>query len=339
MCDTLCALGPVSAAGLTMLAKNSDRPPTEAQPLEWHPARDEATTRTTYLTIDGAGSPTVPFLGSRPSWIWGVEHGVNDAGVAIGNEAVWTTVDPAGAPEALIGMDLVRLGLERATTAAEAVEVMTALLERHGQGGPCHPGGGQSYWSSFLVADATSAVVLETSGREWATEAVDGTRAISNRLTIPAFHDRLHPDTGGLIEHFVDPRLEASQAVLAAAPGDVAATKAHLRSHVGNDGYSVCMHAPAADATTASMITLLGGPRPRGWFLLGRPCRSVYVPLWVGRDLGTPPSWERFAGLRDEHRDVTRALEAELDADAADDDQWGPEAWARVDALLSSLGL
>ena len=84
-------------------------------------------------------------LGSRPAWIWGFEHGLNEAGVAIGNEAVWTTLDAAGAPEALIGMDLVRLGLERATTAAEAVEVMTALLERHGQGGSCHPNGGQAY--------------------------------------------------------------------------------------------------------------------------------------------------------------------------------------------------
>jgi hypothetical protein len=339
VCDALCALPPAGAAGVTLFAKNSDRPPAEAQPLEWHPARDEDRTTTTYLEIDGAGRPTVPFLGSRPAWMWGVEHGVNEAGVAIGNEAVWTTLDPTGAPDALIGMDLVRLGLERATTAGEAIDVITTLLERHGQGGACHPDTGHAYWSSFLVADAQSAVVLETSGREWATEPVRATRAISNRLTIPAFHDRLHPDTHGLTERYVDPRLDASGALLASAPGDVAATKAHLRNHVGNDGYSVCMHAPAADATTASMITLLGGERPRGWFLLGRPCRSVYVPLWVGRELGTPPAWQRFAGLRDEHRDVTFALEAGLDADAADDDEWGPEAWRRVDDLLTSIGL
>ena len=35
------------------------------------------------------------------------------------------------------GMDLLRLGLERARTALEGVEVITRLLEEHGQGGQC----------------------------------------------------------------------------------------------------------------------------------------------------------------------------------------------------------
>lgn len=35
-----------------------------------------------------------------------------------------------------------RLALERATTAAEAVDVVTSLLEAHGQGGPCEEEGG-----------------------------------------------------------------------------------------------------------------------------------------------------------------------------------------------------
>ena len=38
----------------------------------------------------------------------------------------------------LLGMDLLRLGLERAATAAEAVDIITALLERHDEHGGEH---------------------------------------------------------------------------------------------------------------------------------------------------------------------------------------------------------
>ena len=51
-------------------------------------------------------------------------------------------------------MDLVRLALERAATAEEAVSVMVDLLERHGQGGPCSYERPEfTYDNSFLVAD------------------------------------------------------------------------------------------------------------------------------------------------------------------------------------------
>src|SRR3954447_1182113 len=135
VCDCLVALAPATADGVTLFAKNSDRPPPERQLIERHESRDERATTTTYLTIDGHQGPTVAFIGSRPEWMWGVEHGVNASGVAIGNATIYTTLDPRGTRPGLTGMDLVRLGLERASTAAGAVDVMTALLERHGQGG------------------------------------------------------------------------------------------------------------------------------------------------------------------------------------------------------------
>jgi hypothetical protein len=313
----------------------------EPQRLEHHGARREEQTRTTYLTIPGRRADTVPLLGSRPDWMWGFEHGVNEAGVAIGNEAVWTKLDAHEAPDALTGMDLVRLGLERAETAADAVTVMTDLLEQHGQGGACHPGGKDPYWSSFLVADAEQAFVVETSGREWAVEAVDATRAISNRLTIPSFDEVHHLDSGGIIEARVDPRLEASQKALASEPITVDAVQEHLRSHVGmvEEGFTICMHVGDAEVTNASIIALLGGGRPQVWVLAGQPCRSVYVPLWVGQPLGDPPAWERFAALGDDHAAAMRELETSLDADAADEPGWSAEAWRRVDAALTGLGL
>ncbi|MEX2293309.1 MAG: hypothetical protein WD691_05930, partial [Acidimicrobiales bacterium] len=66
MCDLLCAL-PHAAEGVTLFAKNSDRPPQEAQLLEWLPARvDEGMTRATYVALPALAEPTFGVLGSRP---------------------------------------------------------------------------------------------------------------------------------------------------------------------------------------------------------------------------------------------------------------------------------
>jgi dipeptidase len=287
--------------------------------------------------------------------MWGVEHGVNEAGVAIGNETIYTTLDPRGFPPALTGMDLVRLGLERARSASDAVSVMTGLLERYGQGGSGHQGRDHPYWSSFLIADATTAFVVETSGREWEAEEVGpaGVRAISNRTTIPSF-DAAHRHPKQPVATLVDPRWEASNAVLAAAPVTVAAVESHLRSHAGgDDGWTICMHVGARaaesgehserpEATTASVVASL---RPDGRgparFLLGSPCTSVYVPLFVGRPMGVPVRWDRLAALSalgpDAVRPALDELEAGLEADARDDDEWSFEAWRRVDRTLAAL--
>lgn len=338
MCDTLCAL-PAAAGGASLFAKNSDRPPGEAQRLEWHPPRrDEAPVRATYIDVEPHAGETVGALLSRPWWMWGAEHGVNEAGVAAGNEAIYTTLDPRRFPPALTGMDLVRLGLERASTAEEAVDVMTGLLERYGQGGSCEPGVDRPYWSSFLVADPSAAWVLETSGTTWAAEPVERTRAISNRTTIPAF-DALHRHPRQPVERLVDPRWRASGAVLAAEPVDVPALVGHLRSHVGEDGWTVCMHAGDEQATTASLVARLDGGRPMGWWCAGWPCRSVYIPLAVG-PVGEPVPWERFAclgPLRADERALLDELEASLARDMSKSSDWPYEAWRRADEALRKL--
>ena len=65
-------------------------------------------------------------------------------------------------------MDLVRLGLERARSAEEAVEVMAGLLQACGQGGIADAVHQEAYDSSFLIADPSRAFVLETAGAEYA---------------------------------------------------------------------------------------------------------------------------------------------------------------------------
>jgi len=59
--------------------------------------------------------------------------GANEHDVVIGNEAVWT-MEPLGR-DALLGMDLVRLGLERGKTARDALDMIIGLID--GQGGNC----------------------------------------------------------------------------------------------------------------------------------------------------------------------------------------------------------
>lgn len=68
--------------------------------------------------------------------------GSNEHDVVVGNEAIFTLETDRLKTEQLIepgllGMDLVRLTLERSNSAAHAVEVLTSLLEKYGQGGLC----------------------------------------------------------------------------------------------------------------------------------------------------------------------------------------------------------
>ena len=284
MCDCLVALPSATGQPLALFAKNSDRPPDERQLIEWNPSRrDLAPVRATHIEVAPVGGETISCLISRPAWCWGAEHGINEAGVAIGNEAIYTTLDPRTAPPALIGMDLVRLGLERGQSAQHAVEVITSLLERHGQGGTGHDPHGatgpKAYWSSFLVADPSDAWVIETSGSSWTTEHVGDVRAISNRTTIPSF-DVEHRHPRQPVERLVDPRLAASNAVLDRRPVTYESVSGHLRSHDScvEPGWSVCMHVDGVEETTASMIAeLRADGRHRAWMLLGSPCRHEYV--------------------------------------------------------------
>ncbi len=189
MCDTFVVRGDAG----TVLAKNSDRDPNEAQLWEWTPAAEHpgtAWSHTTYVDLPQVARTHATVV-SRPWWMWGAEMGANEHGVAIGNEAVFTR-QPTSLEPGLLGMDLLRLALERATSARDAVEVIVSLLEEHGQSGPCSIEHRRfTYHNSFLVADPEHAVVLETAGRLWAAQEVTGrARSISNGLTIPGFAER-----------------------------------------------------------------------------------------------------------------------------------------------------
>jgi len=305
VCDSII----VVAEGRVLLAKNSDRDPNEAQVLEWHARRSHrpgTAVRCTWIEVPQVAK-TNAVLVSRPFWMWGAEMGANEHGVAIGNEAVFTK-EPYAAP-GLTGMDLVRLALERAGTAAEAASIITELIERYGQGGGCgHERRSFTYHNSFAIADPVEGWVLETAGSHWASERVSsGVRTISNGLTIPGFAGRY----GERLKTAVSAcrtRQALTRREVGADPSP-AELMAVLRSHgvgpwpryspVNGAMAAPCMHAGgllAASQTTGSWVSELNRDGAVHWATgTAAPCTSIFKPFRVDQpvELGPLPD-DRF---------------------------------------------
>jgi dipeptidase len=305
MCDTLVSLtedGP-------LFAKNSDRDTNEAQVLRWHPAADhEAGTRVdcTWTEIDQVPHTHAVLL-SRPWWMWGAEIGANEHGVVIGNEAVFTRRSGEASPRnrdgGLLGMDLLRLALERATSAEDAVVTIVDLLEAHGQGGSCsHEHPRFSYDNSFLIVDHERAVVLETAGRQWATEHVTGRgRSISNGLTIPDFA-RAHADpVRGRVASCAVRRARTQEAAeRSVRPADLMAA---LRDHGPASGpqwspfngalSAACAHAgglvTSTQSTASWVADLRAGARAHWVTGTSAPCTSIFKPVSVAAPVQVDP--------------------------------------------------
>ncbi len=91
-CDSFVVLPGATTDGSMLLGKNSDRPVNETQPLRYLPARSPSRSdrlSLAYVEIADA-SETLAHVGASPYWCWGHELGVNERGVAIGNEALFT---------------------------------------------------------------------------------------------------------------------------------------------------------------------------------------------------------------------------------------------------------
>ena len=91
----------------------------------------------------------------------------------------------------LIGMDLLRVALERASTADEAVGVIIDLLGRYGQAGPCgYRDKKFTYMNSFIIMDREHIIVLETLGRDYALRHRKDYAVISNGITLTTDWER-----------------------------------------------------------------------------------------------------------------------------------------------------
>ncbi|MCM2535887.1 hypothetical protein NDK43_30865 [Neobacillus pocheonensis] len=92
MCDNLVVLPEYTSQFRMIVAKNSDRPAYESQPLVYNQRRSfeqEDMLKLAYVTIPQSDEAFLT-IGSSPFWCWGFEQGINEYGVAIGNEATFT---------------------------------------------------------------------------------------------------------------------------------------------------------------------------------------------------------------------------------------------------------
>jgi dipeptidase len=316
------ALGNSTADSRVLFAKNSDRQPNERLVTIRVPRRHYPTgakVKCTYIEIDQA-EETHEVVLLKPHWMWGAEMGGNEYGLVIGNEAVFTK-EPKGR-DSLLGMDMLRLALERCRTSREAVDLLIDLLEVYGQGGNCGFEKKFTYHNAFLIADRTSAWVLETAGQYWAALEVRDVYSISNRLSIGSQFDLAHPR---LISHAVEKgwcRSEAdfdfarcySEPVFTHFSGSkirrqcsfdrlrrmkgritVETMMEILRSHTpayDKNPYrrssisSVCMHAGFlfGDQTTGSYVVKLGHAVDTYWITGGSPaCLGLFKPFFLAK--------------------------------------------------------
>lgn len=194
-CDTMVVCAPCSEYGINTFAKNSDRPTGEPQPLCFYPGGEHAegdVVHTTHIDIPEV-KRTYAVVGSRPYWIWGFEMGYNEKGLVIGNEAEGSRLPP-DSEKGILGMDLLRLALERAATAREGITVITELLAKYGQKARASMLTDRVYENTFILCDPCECWILETAGREWAAKEVKEMQGVSNCYSIGKDADMLSPN-------------------------------------------------------------------------------------------------------------------------------------------------
>ena len=98
MCDSYAVLPSATTTGTTLAAKNADCEINEAQAVLQLPRRsypEGAMMRASHIVIPQARE-THEIIIDKSYWTWGGEIGVNEHGVAVGNEAIFSKVDERG---------------------------------------------------------------------------------------------------------------------------------------------------------------------------------------------------------------------------------------------------
>jgi len=313
MGDCVVAVGEQTTAGVTLFAKNSARRAGECQSFVQfseanHPP--QARLQCTHIAIPQVAE-TYRVMGHSPCWVWGFEHGVNEYAVAIGCQRIFSREAIETEP-GLIGMDLVRLGLERGRSAREALEIIAGLIEVHGQGGPSFAPDAAGDHNAFLLADPSEAWLLETSNRRWAARrctlegvsnhyAIDSDWAFGSRDLSDFAREEGFWKPSGRLDVAVaygnarcslltsEGRQRRSRQLLAEASGrhDVDTFQRLLRDHLDAGAtwagdstpdeprhYTLCAHSEPLHWTASSIVAPLPSRRRDPW------------PIWIS--FGTP---------------------------------------------------
>lgn len=328
-CDTFAVCASLRPDKRNLLAKNSDRPVGECQPLIYFPAADHHSDefiQCTYIKIPQV-SHTYAMLGSKPYWIYGFEMGINEFGLAIGNEAEWSRCD-AESDDGLLGMDMLRLALERTKTCREAITLISQLLQTYGQRGNARNRNGSEYYeNSFLLTDPNEVWVMETAGRGYVAKQIHSWKAISNCYTLGKDYDLISNGLEQLAKErrFLAPaelfdfakafskrangaatrlRRQCKLIEQSPKPMDDVSVKKVLRDHYHGDIMeprfgaltgtfaSICMHASTIRGSQTAASVLFCWDKTLGVvarYAPSVPCCSVYLPVYLtGRPLPKP---------------------------------------------------
>ncbi len=311
MCDTLVSIGQNNSnKNVTYFAKNSDREPDELQVVEHYERTSRSgSVRCTYIDVKFEGEANAVTI-SRPGWMWGAEMGINEHGVAIGNEAIFTRrkFDAKG----LTGMDLLRLGLESGNNAREAMSAMVQYLEEYGQGGSNSSKKTEYYDNSFLISDWDESYILETFGSRWRYFKVRKYGSVSN-APVPGKNigirlNRIYTYFGRGRE-----RSESTRRELEKGNIDLPDIMSIMRMHhekrfspKSGSNRDICMHAGGITRkfqTANSMIVEMSPEYQLAWFTFSpNPCLSLYKPVFFGPLSPSYGSayWESSRSLHDD---------------------------------------
>ncbi|MFO0968300.1 MAG: hypothetical protein U0793_22315 [Gemmataceae bacterium] len=193
--DIVVALGTATVGGVALLGVNHHGSGRTRHVLKRCPGRSCSPDETLFLNGVRVPQPRHSFtvLGVHEPGAWGLRHGVNERHVAVA-ATQWRSRIERTSP-GLSGPDLVRLTLERSHSARHAVETLTELIGRHGQGTD-ETGAARDH--VFLLADGRECYLLEAAGRHWALQECEQARAVSDAALIRQDWTRLAPGLADL---------------------------------------------------------------------------------------------------------------------------------------------